>query len=141
MTRSRTKNMAKRCIGNLFIARTYVARTYSYVAICSSYCSYHYIFSYCILRGRIKGFNSVVHAIKCQEVVTELWLGSYRTIESVADLGGLGGCSPPPPAISGNTKGWMCCYKNTLILANNDVLYISMHNNLYLPKDCTHHTP
>ena len=54
----------------------------------------------------------------------------------------IGGCSPPP-AISGNTKGWMCCYKNTktLILANNDVLYISMYNNLYLPKGCTHHTP
>ena len=36
----------------------------------------------------------------------------------VADLGGLGGCSPPP-AISGHTKRWMCCYKNTLILANS----------------------
>ena len=44
----------------------------------------------------------------------------------------------PLPAISGHTKGWMCCYKNT---ANSDVLYISMHNNLYLPKGCTHHTP
>ena len=29
---------------------------------------------YCILRGRIKGFNSAVYAIKCQEVVIELWL-------------------------------------------------------------------
>ena len=30
--------------------------------------------------------------------------------KAVADLGGLGGCIPPP-AISGHTKGWMCCYK------------------------------
>ena len=36
---------------------------------------------YCILRGQIKGFNSAIYAIKCQEVVIELWLGSYRTIE------------------------------------------------------------
>ena len=36
---------------------------------------------YCILRGRIKGFNSAIHAIRCQQVVIELWLGSYRTIE------------------------------------------------------------
>ena len=34
-----------------------------------------------ILCGRIKGFNNAVYAIKCQEVVIELWLGSYRTIE------------------------------------------------------------
>ena len=36
--------------------------------------------TYCILRGRIKGFNSAIYAIKCQEVVTELWLGSYSTV-------------------------------------------------------------
>ena len=36
---------------------------------------------YCILRGRIKGFNSAIYAKKCQQVVIELWLGSYRTIE------------------------------------------------------------
>ena len=35
---------------------------------------------YCILHGRIKGFNSAVYAIKCQEVVIELWLGSYSTV-------------------------------------------------------------
>ena len=32
---------------------------------------------------------------------------------SVVDLGRLGGCSPPS-AISGHTKGWAYCYKNTL---------------------------
>ena len=53
---------------------------------------------------------------------------------SMADLGGLGGL----PAISGHTKEWMCCYKNTLILANT---VIFVHNNLYLPKGCTHHAP
>ena len=30
--------------------------------------------------GQIKGFNSAVYAIKCQEVVIELWSGSYRTV-------------------------------------------------------------
>ena len=35
---------------------------------------------YCILRGRIKGFNSAIYAIKCQQVVIELWLGSYSTV-------------------------------------------------------------
>ena len=35
---------------------------------------------YCILRGRIKGFNSAIYAIKCQKVVIELWLGSYSTV-------------------------------------------------------------
>ena len=29
---------------------------------------------YCIFRGRIKGFNSAIYAIKCQQVVIELWL-------------------------------------------------------------------
>ena len=33
-----------------------------------------------ILRGRIKGFNSAIYAIKCQQVVIELWLGSYSTV-------------------------------------------------------------
>ena len=32
------------------------------------------------LCGRIKGFNSAIYAIKCQQVVTELWLGSYSTV-------------------------------------------------------------
>ena len=67
---------------------------------------------------------------------------------TVAALGGLGAVAPPP-AISGphlpfqeiQKNGCMCCYKNTLILANNDILYISMHNNIYLPKGCTHYTP
>ena len=36
--------------------------------------------NYCILRGQIKGFNSAIYAIKCQQVVIELWLGSYRTV-------------------------------------------------------------
>ena len=36
--------------------------------------------TYCILRGRIKGFNSAIYAIKCQQVVIELWLGSYSTV-------------------------------------------------------------
>ena len=27
--------------------------------------------------------------------------------------GGFRGAVAPPPAISGHTKGWMCCYKNT----------------------------
>ena len=40
----------------------------------------HYICDYCILRGRIKGFNSAIYAIKCQQVVIELWLGSYSTV-------------------------------------------------------------
>ena len=40
----------------------------------------YYIIIYCILRGRIKGFNSAIY-IKCQQVVIELWLGSYRMIE------------------------------------------------------------
>ena len=35
---------------------------------------------YCILCGRIKGFNSAIYAIKCQQVVIELWLGSYSTV-------------------------------------------------------------
>ena len=30
--------------------------------------------------------------------------------------GARGTVAPPPPAISGHAKGWMCCYKNTLIL-------------------------
>ena len=32
---------------------------------------YNFLFkiSYCILRGRIKGFNSAIYAIKCQQVV------------------------------------------------------------------------
>ena len=43
-----------------------------------------------VLRGRVKGFNSaIICAIKCQQVVIELWLGivialwlgSYRMIE------------------------------------------------------------
>ena len=36
--------------------------------------------SYCILCGWIKGFNSATYAIKCQQVVIELWLGSYSTV-------------------------------------------------------------
>ena len=35
------------------------------------------------------------------------------------DVGIVVGCSPPPPAISGHTKGWMCCYKNTLKHTNS----------------------
>ena len=35
---------------------------------------------YCILCGWIKGFNSAICAIKCQQVVIELWLGSYSTV-------------------------------------------------------------
>ena len=35
---------------------------------------------YCILHGRIKVFNSAIYAIKCQQVVIELWLGSYSTV-------------------------------------------------------------
>ena len=35
---------------------------------------------YCILRGWIKGFNNAIYAIKCQQVVIELWLGSYSTV-------------------------------------------------------------
>ena len=66
---------------------------------------------------------------------------AHACLVSTKGSGGFRGAVAPPPAISGHTKGWMCCYKNTLILANSDVLYISMHNNLYLPKDCTHHTP
>ena len=38
----------------------------------------HNLYPYCVLRGRIKGFNSAIYAIKCQQVVIELWLGSYR---------------------------------------------------------------
>ena len=39
-------------------------------------------FIYCILHGWIKGFNSAItYAIKCQQVVIELWLGSYRMVE------------------------------------------------------------
>ena len=36
---------------------------------------------YCIIimRGCIKGFNSAIYAIKCYEVVIELWLGSYSS--------------------------------------------------------------
>ena len=43
---------------------------------------YRLYYIYCILRGQIKGFNSAVYvyAIKCQEVVIELWLGSYSTV-------------------------------------------------------------
>ena len=29
------------------------------------------------------------------------------------------GAVAPPPAISGHTKGWMCCYKNTLKHTNS----------------------
>ena len=33
---------------------------------------------------------------------------------AVADLGGgARGAVPPPPGISGHTKRWLCCYKNT----------------------------
>ena len=39
-----------------------------------------FIHNYCILRGRIKGFNSAIYAIKCQQVVIELWLGNYSTV-------------------------------------------------------------
>ena len=58
--------------------------------------------------------------------------------EPVADLG-----TAPLPSqdIQKDGCGVIKTHKNTLILANSDVLYISMHNNLYLPKDCTHHTP
>ena len=42
---------------------------------------------YCILRGRIKGFNSAIYAIKCQQVVIELWLGSYSTVVIALWLG------------------------------------------------------
>ena len=35
---------------------------------------------YCILHGWIKGFNSAIYAIKRQQVVIELWLGSYSTV-------------------------------------------------------------
>ena len=61
---------------------------------------------------------------------------------AVADLGGLGGCSPPP-SISGHTKGWMCCYKNTLKVTHWFLqivlfLYISIHNNLYVPSKELH---
>ena len=38
---------------------------------------------YCILRERIKGFNSATYAIKCQQVVIALWLGSYRMVEYI----------------------------------------------------------
>ena len=31
-----------------------------------------HIYIYCILRGRIKGFNSAIYAIKCQQVVIAL---------------------------------------------------------------------
>ena len=72
-------------------------------------------------------------------------LGYFRqeneySMENFAPLlsGGFGGLGampppppfPPPPAISGHTKGWMCCYKNTLI-PNSDVLYISMYNYIF----------
>ena len=37
---------------------------------------------YCILRGRIKGFNSSITTIMCEDSsYIELWLGSYRTLE------------------------------------------------------------
>ena len=32
------------------------------------------LYIYFILRGQIKGFNSAIYAIKCQEVVIELYL-------------------------------------------------------------------
>ena len=32
---------------------------------------------------------------------------------------GARGAVASPPANSGHTKGWMCCYKNTLIRANS----------------------
>ena len=32
---------------------------------------------------------------------------------------GARGAVAPPPAISGNTKGWMCCYRNTLKHTNS----------------------
>ena len=43
-----------------------------------SYAMLHYI--YCILRGRIKGYNRSITTIMCQQVVIELWLGSYSTV-------------------------------------------------------------
>ena len=62
--------------------------TYIFIVFCvggsKHYFHYHsgliYLYIYCILRGWIKGFNSAVYAIKCQEVVIELWLGSYSTV-------------------------------------------------------------
>ena len=39
-----------------------------------------------LLRGRIKGFKSAVYAIKCQEIVIEVWLGSYSTVVGSIEL-------------------------------------------------------
>ena len=49
----------------------------TYIVVKIEYCIHSV---YCILRGRIKGFNSAIYAIKCQQVVIELWWGSYSTV-------------------------------------------------------------
>ena len=49
---------------------------------------------------------------------------------SVADLGGLGGCSSPP-SISGHTKGWMCCYLEAAHrLPPNSQIFVCGHFNV-----------
>ena len=67
------------------------------------------------------------------------------TLPSVGFREGARGAVAPPPHLASQVIQKDGCVviktQNTLILANSDVLYISMHNNLYLPKGCTHHTP
>ena len=67
-------------------------------------------------------FESILHMLEI--------FCSLKNNFPVADLGGLGGCSPPLTCHLKTYKRMdvLKTYYNTLILANSDVLYISMHS-------------
>ena len=57
--------------------------------------------------------NKQSHGLECNfgNNCMATWAFNYTP---VADLGGArGAVAPPPLGISGHTKGWLCCYKNT----------------------------
>ena len=67
------------------------------------------------INGKLYYWLSTWLTKRSQRVVVE---SKYvRFISSaVADLGGVRGAVAPPPANSGHTKEWMCCYKKQNIL-------------------------
>ena len=67
--------------------------------------TYRYIYRYAVCYYRYRDNNVIIAIIKLS-----ILLHSPSIYSPVVDLGGLGAVAPLL-AISGHTKGWMCCYK------------------------------